>query len=140
MAENSVIQHKGIVSETEGSQVKVSIISHSACSSCHAKSACGMGDSKEMVIEIDDTEQKFHKGEEVTVSIEQNMGTKAVLYGYLFPFLVILFSLIILISLTEKEGLSALISISLLVPYYSVLYYFRNRLKKTFSFKIQKIY
>ena len=139
MAAGSVIRHKGIVSESDGKQVRVNIIAHSACSSCKAKTACGMSESQEKIVEVSDS-RHFAVGEEVMVNMDQALGTRAVLLGYFFPFLVLFISLVVMIQVTGREGLSALIAISLLAPYYLVLYLFRDRLKKRFSFRIEKNY
>jgi sigma-E factor negative regulatory protein RseC len=139
MTSGSVIRHKGIVNEWDGKQVRVSIIAHSACSSCRAKGACGLGESQEKFVEVSDS-RHFSVGEEVMVNMEQSLGTRAVLLGYFFPFLVLFISLVLLIQITGKEGMSALISFMLLVPYYLILYFMRDRLKKTFSFRIEKNY
>lgn len=139
MTASSVIRHKGIVSESDGKQVRVNILAHSACSGCKAKSACGMGDSKEKIVEVTDS-RHFSVGEEVTVNMDQQLGTRAVLLGYFFPFLVLFISLVVMIQVTGKEGLSALVALSLLAPYYLVLYFIRGRLKKNFSFRIEKNY
>ena len=47
MGKSSRVQHEGIVKSISTQTLEVSIISHSACSGCHAKSACGIADMKE---------------------------------------------------------------------------------------------
>ena len=49
MGKSSRVQHEGIVKSISTQTLEVSIISHSACSGCHAKSACGIADMKEKV-------------------------------------------------------------------------------------------
>ena len=44
MGKSSRVQHEGIVKSISTQTLEVSIISHSACSGCHAKSACGIAD------------------------------------------------------------------------------------------------
>jgi positive regulator of sigma E activity len=48
MGKSSRVQHEGIVKSISTQTLEVSIISHSACSGCHAKSACGIADMKEL--------------------------------------------------------------------------------------------
>ena len=50
MGKSSRVQHEGIVKSISTQTLEVSIISHSACSGCHAKSASGIADMKEKVI------------------------------------------------------------------------------------------
>jgi hypothetical protein len=45
--------------------------------------------------------------------------------------------LVVLIPVTGSEGLAALISLGLLIPYYIVIYLFRDKLQKTFMFKVE---
>ena len=131
------ITHTGFIQSIDKDKINVMILSQSACSGCHAKSMCAVADMKEKVIEISKKSSDNYKiGDKVTVVMERSMGPKAVFYGYFFPFLVVLISLIVLISLTENEGLAGLISLVLLIPYYFMIYLLRDKLKKKFEFKI----
>ncbi len=131
------IKHTGIIKSIDKDKINVTILSQSACSDCHAKSMCAIADMKEKVIEISRrSSDNYNIGNHVTVVMERTMGAKAVFYGYFFPFLVVLISLIVLISLTGNEGLAGLISLVLLIPYYFMIYLFRDKIKKKFEFKI----
>jgi sigma-E factor negative regulatory protein RseC len=46
--------------------------------------------------------------------------------------------LILLNSLGMKEWLSGLISLAALIPYYFILYLYRDRLRKSFAFTVRK--
>ena len=74
----------------------------------------------------------------VGITITRNMGNKAVILGYLLPFMLLITLLITVNALGFKEWLSGLVSIASLVPYYLLLYLFRNRLRKSFTFTIRK--
>lgn len=132
------ICHEGTVDKVDGQSVYVRIQSASACSSCQIKGACNLSESQEKIIEVRNQEGESHPvGETVDVVMDQSSGTRAVVLAYLIPFLIVLVSLVILLSAGVKEGISALLSIFLLVPYYSILYHFRDKLKKDFGFTIQ---
>jgi sigma-E factor negative regulatory protein RseC len=75
----------------------------------------------------------------VEVVGKTSQGFKALFYGYVFPFMLIMAILIILTSLQFSEGLSGLISLSVLVPYYFVLYLTRNKIRKSFEFEIKPL-
>jgi sigma-E factor negative regulatory protein RseC len=137
MASGTII-HPGIIEGIDGERVSVRILSQSACSSCHAKGACTVADFEEKIIETEiDQTVKWKPGDEVMVSMEESLGRKAVLLGYVLPLLVLLISIIVFLSLLKHEGLAALLSILMLVPYYMVLFFFRKRLQKEFRFRIQ---
>ncbi len=132
------IEHKGIIDNIDCDKIYVRILSQSACASCHARGSCPVSKLKEKIIEINKTKSNNYKiGEAVKVTMAKSLGTKAVLLAYFFPFIVLLLSLIILINFTGNQGLSGLISIGLLIPYYLILYFYRNKIKKTFKFQIK---
>ena len=138
MASGTII-HPGIIEKISGDKVFVRILSQSACSSCHAKGACTIADIEEKVIEAEmDPSENRKIGEQVMVKMEESLGQKkAVIMGYVLPLFVLVGSIILFLSLLKSEGLAALLSLLMLVPYYFVLYLFRNRLRKNFSFRIE---
>jgi sigma-E factor negative regulatory protein RseC len=137
MAAGTII-HPGIIERIEGERVLVRILSRSACSSCHAKSVCTIADMEEKIIEaVTDSSTGWKPGDEVMVRMEESLGRKAVFMGYVLPLVVLLVSIIVFLSLLKHEGLAALLSILMLVPYYLVLYLFRKKLQKEFRFRIQ---
>ena len=131
------IKHDGIVTKIDDRNVYVSIVTQSACSSCHAKGACNITELKNEIIEVVKTQGKeYNPGDRVQVYMEKSLGTKAVFLGYLLPFLLVLATLIIMLSLTSNQGLAGLVSLGVLIPYYLILYAKRKVMKKTFVFKI----
>jgi len=70
--------------------------------------------------------------------MRRSMGFKALIYGYVIPFLVVLATLIITSSLFASEAVAGIGSLAVLVPYYLWLYYNRERFKKSFHFELQK--
>ena len=67
------------------------------------------------------------------------MGNKAVVFGYLLPFVLLVTTLLLLTSLSLAEWISGLISLAALIPYYLILYLRREKLSRTFIFTIRKI-
>lgn len=117
----------------------VSIINQSACSTCHAKGACTIADVQEKEIDIIPNGKHYSTGEEITVLLKETQGFKALFYGYVLPFLLVLFTLIITSSLTNNEFFAGLLSLGILIPYYTTLYFFRDNLKKVFKFEVEEI-
>ena len=63
-------------------------------------------------------------------------GNKAAVLAYLIPIILLLAVLFVCLGLGLSEGLSALISIVALIPYYIILYLRRDNLKKKFEYII----
>lgn len=138
MGKNSTIEHKGVISEINENAIFVDLSVQSACAACHAKSVCGI-DSAQKTIEVRTDNRSFNIGERVKVVMRESLGMKALFLGYLLPFIVVISTLMILLSAEVSEGFSGLISIIVLVPYYFVLYFFKDRIKREFNFDIEKI-
>ena len=137
MASGSII-HPGIVDSIEIDKISVRILSQSACSACHAKQACTVADMKDKIIDIFvDKPKKWKVGEEVMVKMDESLGRKAVLLGYGLPFIILVVSIVIFLTILKSEGLAAVLSILMLVPYYFALYFFRKKLGKEFKFRIE---
>ena len=136
----STIKHKGTVIDINNNTIFVELISQSACSACHAKSLCSI-DSQKQIIEIKNNNiNLFTVGENVNVILKESLGLKAVCLGYFFPFITFVLTLVLCLNIGISEGLSAILSLFILVPYYTILYFFQNKLKKEFYFEIEKDY
>jgi positive regulator of sigma E activity len=136
----TIIKHKAFVKEVTPSSLVVFIVNQSACSSCHAKGACTIADEQQKEIEITPGGQNFSPGQEVTVVLQESQGFMALFYGYVLPFILVLFTLITLFSVTNNEIIAGLSSLVILIPYYITLYFFRSVLKKVFKFEVEETY
>ncbi len=133
------ISHTGIIKKLSDKTIIVNIINESACASCHAKGACSAADMKDKEVEIHSFEGDYTVGQHVTIVGKTVQGFKALFLGYLLPFIIVLSILIISTALNASESTSGLLALGSLIPYYFVLYLFRNRLKKTFEFEIKPL-
>ena len=77
--------------------------------------------------------------ENVMVVGETSMGMMAVVLAFVLPFVLLIFSLFLLMALVENELYAALLSLAVLIPYYFVLWLNKTRLKQQFSFTIKPI-
>jgi sigma-E factor negative regulatory protein RseC len=136
---SDTIDHEGIVKNADGKSVVVTISSETACSGCHAEKSCNISGKKDKTIEITGT-FNVKQGDSVTVQMKQIMGYTALLYGYLLPLISVVTLLIVLISVKMSELASGLISISILIPYYLILYLFRKRINDKFRFTLKTTY
>lgn len=133
------VLHAGVIQDVSENKITVAIINASACSSCHAKGACLASDMKEKEIEIYNFSGDYHPGQHVNIVGRTSQGFKAAFYGYLLPFILVFITLILSISLTDSEGLSGLLSLAILIPYYASLYLFRKKIRSSFEFEITAI-
>lgn len=137
--EEYLVKKEGTIQKIEGGIAYVAITCEEACKSCSARNACHIVNDSTKTIEVtlaDDT--KYDLQENVEVLIRESLCFKAVFLGYLLPFLLMVASLVIGTAVALEEVYVALSTITLLVPYYMILYFFKERLKKSFSFKIRK--
>ena len=133
------VSHSGVVQEiTADGIVKVSIVSKAQCISCQLNKSCSISDVKEKVIEIDNYGGVLKIGEMVDVALKESTGFKALFLGYIFPFLFVFITLIVLTNYFDNELMVGLIALSTLIPYYFTIYLLQNVIKKEFSFFVHK--
>jgi sigma-E factor negative regulatory protein RseC len=132
------VSHIGVVESIDANGVLVRIESAAACGTCHAKAGCAMSGVQEKLIQVRPGLQPLEVGEEVNVVMRQSLGTKAVMLAYVLPLVVLVASLLILFSVGLPEGVAGLLSLVMLAAFYVVLYLFRSKLDKEFSFNIEK--
>ena len=136
--ENNTISHEGIVTKITDDELEIKILAQSACAAGHAKSACGMGEQAEKILTVPRPKgQDFALNQKVNVKMAIGQGNKAAVLAYLIPILLLLAVLFVCLGLGLNEGLSALIAIVALIPYYIILYLKREKLKKQFLYIIE---
>lgn len=135
---SGTIIHPGIIESITDETIQVKVLSQSACGTCQIKGSCGIAEMEDKIVEIEqDGRHNWKPGDKVMVRMQESLGRKSVLMGYVIPLVVIVVSVIIFLAFLNHEGLAALLSLLMLVPYYLLLYLFRNRLKKEFRFSIE---
>ena len=135
-ARKEFINHEGVVTRNSGGSVIVSISSKSACSGCHAKGSCSTFGTEEKFVEVKGN-YSVNPGDNVNVIMSKSMGYTAIAFGYILPFVVLLTMLITMIALKMPELSAGLVSVASLIPYYLVLYCFRERLNNKFEFTLK---
>ncbi|MBN1463349.1 MAG: SoxR reducing system RseC family protein [Paludibacteraceae bacterium] len=132
------IEHLGVITMLTNGKAIVRIVQNSACSACHAKGACSAADTAEKNIEVMLTEgQSFQIGQQVIITGRSVLGFAAAVYAYLIPFVLLFATLLVVFEYTHSEQIAALASIGSVVFYYFVLYFFKNKLSKKFTFYIK---
>jgi sigma-E factor negative regulatory protein RseC len=130
------INHDGVVQQVDKKSVSVSISATSACSGCHAEGSCTFSGKEEKIIEVTGN-YNVKQGDKVTIIMNQSMGYTALFLGYVFPLISVISILIVLISLKVPELAAGLVSLSILMPYYIIMYFFRKRINEKFTFTLK---
>lgn len=134
-----MIQHEGTIQAIEGNTLKIRLAVTSGCSSCQAKGSCSLSQVEgEKVIEVPAGQGIYRKGERVMVQMGFQQGLKAVLMGYVMPFLLLMGTLLLAYGMSGDEIKSGLIALAVLVPYYLLLYLTRKLTSKQFDYHIEK--
>ena len=133
------IKHIGVVDGVEDGCVCVRILQSSACSGCKVASHCNAAETKEKIIEVMDVKaSSYHVGDRVIVIADAAVGFRASLYAYLIPLALMVGTLVAVIAVSHSEGMAALLSLGVLIPYYIVLYLLREKLKNKLNFRVSK--
>lgn len=135
---NNTIKHEGIIERIESGIAYVKIIQQSACSECHAKTICSIADQQEKIIETVCSGCDVKAGDRVYVVGTEIMSRKALRLAVIYPFFCLFGMLCITYALSVNELLSGILSIAVLIPYYTVLYFRKNKIKKDFIFTLEK--
>lgn len=132
----SVISHEATVKSIDSESVTVLLSPGVSCAGCKAEKGCGVAGSSTRIIKVAGTFD-LHPGEKVEVSIKGSQGYMALFLGYLLPLILVVVTLIIFSSVKTDELISGLASISILIPYYIILWIFRRFVSRKFSFNIK---
>ena len=143
------IKHSGVVENILGDSVQVRIVQTSACAACKVAGYCACAackvagycnasESKEKLVDIYHADTRNLKvGDVVTVTASTQVAAQALLLGFGLPFVVLVAVLIVVLLITGNEGAAAMSGLAALVPYYAVLFLFRNRIRDKLSFSIE---
>jgi sigma-E factor negative regulatory protein RseC len=132
------IKHSGVVEKIMDDCIQVRIVQTSACAACKVAGYCNASESKEKLIDVYHADShRLNVGDAVTVTASTEVAAHALLLGFGLPFVVMVTVLVVVLQTTGNEGRAALSGLLALVPYYAVLYLFRNRLRDKLSFSIE---
>ena len=132
------IKHSGVVENILGDSVQVRIVQTSACAACKVAGYCNASESKEKLVDVYHADTRnLRVGDVVTVTASTQVAAQALLLSFGLPFVVLVAVLIAVLLITGNEGAAALSGLGALVPYYAVLFLFRNRIRDKLSFSIE---
>lgn len=133
------ISHSGIIESIDEGCVHVRIVQTSACAACKVAGYCHAAESKEKIVDVfcDSIAKDLQVGQQVTVTASTQIATQALLLGFAVPFVLLVLVLVLVLWLTGNEATAGLSALASLLPYYAVLYLFRNQLRDKFAFEIE---
>ena len=139
MAPIETVSHSGKVIAADPQLITVEIVSESACSACHAKGLCGVGEQRVKQVQVPTPVSGLYEiGEEVWVDLRASMGHKAVWIAYVTPLAVLVAVLLILLQAGAGELVAGLSGIAAVAVYYFGVWLLRNRLRDQYVFTIRK--
>lgn len=135
--DKSMVRHDGVISKISNNKVTVALKGNINCDACNAKAICGASESSAKEIEVQNVSQSLGLNENVTVLLKKSLALRAVFLAYVFPFILLLGTLLIA-SYYYEEWIAGLLALTVLIPYYTILYALRNTFKKEFKISILK--
>lgn len=137
--ESEKVCKEGIVRKVQDKRLWVEVVVSSACGGCAAKSLCNISEKKNELVEaVNVTGEEFSVGETVRIQMVQKLANKAVVLGYLLPFVILVAGLFGCYALTHIEWLSVLVAFGLTAIYYLILKMFDKRLAREFVLHVTK--
>ena len=138
MTSYSEISHRGRIVSITPEVTTVEIVSESACSACHAKGLCSLGDSAVKQVELPTRGwDNYAVGQEVDVVLKATMGHKAVWVAYVVPLVLLVTSLLGTIFAGGSELLAGVVAVGAVALYYLVVWLKRDKLRKDYIFNIR---
>lgn len=134
------INHSGMVEAVDGEHVKVRILQTSACAACKVAGHCSAAESKEKIVDVKVVKGvgDYKVGDAVVVSTSQSAVGKALLIGFVLPFVVMVSALVVTFTLSSDELISALVALCSLPPYYLFIYIVGERITRNVTFNIER--
>ncbi|GAA4804710.1 SoxR reducing system RseC family protein [Litoribaculum gwangyangense] len=132
-----IFVHSGFISKISSKSIFVTLEENVHCESCHAKGSCGVSGSSTKEIEVLNSKDSFKINEHVNVVLKKTLGLKAVFFAYLLPF-TLMFLTLIIASNYLTEWMAGILALSILIPYYIILYFLKNTHKRIFEISILK--
>lgn len=133
----SQVSHTGIVEGVADGCVSVRILQTSACAACKVAGHCNAAEAKEKRVDVWCADAaRYTIGQQVTVAASMAVAHKALVLGFVMPFLLVVAVLVTVLYLTKNEGMAALAALGSLVPYYLLLWWYRDRIQRDITFRI----
>ena len=132
-----IVRHPGIVESTGNRCLRIRMVQSSGCGTCRARGCCPSADARESLVDVPAADASAYRvGDAVWVTGRLSMARRAVCWAYVFPFLIVLSSLVLFLGLGLAEAAAAGLSLALLAPYYAGLWLCRKRMARRFVLSV----
>jgi len=133
------IEHQGVIESMTDHSMRIRIEQTSACVVCQAKKMCSSADKQDKWVDVTSFSGSWKIGQIVIVSGKSSTGLKAVALAYVFPLILMMLGLVVsaLWLFPGKDGIAALVALSVTFLYYLMLYPFRKILQGQFAFTVR---
>ena len=112
----------------------------SACAACHAKSLCGVSDSKDKIVKaVNVSDAHFEVGEKVNVEMRQSLAMKAIVICYLLPFIVLLTTFCVMSYFCRNELVNVLVTFAAVAAYFFFIWLFNHKIERNVTFIAVKL-
>ena len=130
------ISHSGVIESILDGCVKVRIVQTSACSACKIAGHCNAAESKVKIVDVYADSSHLTVGQKIVVSTSGSAVKNALLIGFLFPLFMIVFLIVFSKFLGKTDDVAALLALGSLIPYYIIVWLFRNKIAQKITFHI----
>ena len=131
------ISHSGIIESIDERCIQVRNVQTSACAACKVAGYCNAAESKEKIVDVYKPAGSLKVGDAVTVTASSQIATQALLYGFAYPFVLLVVVLVVVLWLTGNEAKAGVSALASLLPYYGVLSLLRDKHRERFAFDIE---
>lgn len=138
MSNPQEINHEGVIKSIKDNIATVEILQKSSCASCELTGACNMSESTIKEVDVPLMSNKYAKGDKVDIVFTREEGFKALLIGYVLPFVVMILAMVVSKIFWESDLIVGLLSIGVLSLYYLILFLLKNKIRTLFEFRLKK--
>lgn len=133
---SSKVTHEGIIEAIDNRHISVRIIQQAACASCKVAAHCNASDTKVKIVDVYADSSHLTVGQKIVVSTSGSAVKNALLIGFLFPLFIIVFLIVFSKFLGKTDDVAALLALGSLIPYYIIVWLFRNKIAQKITFHI----
>ena len=133
---SSKVTHEGIIEAIDNRHISVRIIQQTACASCKIAAHCNASDTKVKIVDVYADSSHLTVGQKIVVSTSGSAVKNALLIGFLFPLFMIVFLIVFSKVLGKTDDIAALLALGSLIPYYIIVWLFRNKIAQKITFHI----
>ena len=134
----NTIRHEGVIESVADGHVRVRIVQTAACAGCKVARHCNASEAKVKMVDVYHCDRRdLQVGQNVVVSTSGAAAGKALFLGFGLPLMLLLVVLTALLSLHVGEGVAAVSTVAVLIPYYICIWFCRKHIATVISFKIE---